>query len=93
MRQLQVKPEVSRYFYNSKTYYLEGIVLEPIIEENFFLPKGSSVQLVFEASALGSINLPAAKELLFSVEDLARESFSRGKPILRFIVIKVNENY
>ena len=92
MRQVRLKPEVFRYFHNSQTYYLEGIVLESIIEEIFFLPKGSSIQVVFDSSTLGSINLPAAKELLFSVEDLAQESFSRGRQILRFIVTEVNED-
>ena len=93
MRQVRVKPETFRYFHNSKTYYLTGTVLEPVLDDNsIIILKGASIQLVFNADTLGLINLPDAKELRFSIEDLAQQGFLKGRPILRFPVERINED-
>ena len=93
MRQVRVKPETFRYFHNSKTYYLVGTVLEPVIEDNsIIILKGSTIQLVFNADTLGLINLPDAKELRFSIADLAQQAVFKRRSILRFLVDRINED-
>lgn len=93
MISVRVRPESFTYFHNSKTYYLNGITLEPILDENFIiLPKGSFIQLLFDSSILNKINLAESKELLTTVESFAREVFSRGRKVLRFTVTNIDEN-
>ena len=93
MRQVRVKPESFKFFNNSQTYYLEGIVTQPLIEDNIIiLPSGSIIQLIFNTQTLGSVNLSESQELLFTVDSIAREIFSRGKRLLRFTVININED-
>ena len=93
MRQVRVKPESFKFFNNSQTYYLEGIVTQPLIEDNIIiLPSGSIIQLIFNTQTLGSVNLSESQELIFTVDSIAREIFSRGKRLLRFTVININED-
>ena len=93
MRQVCVKPESFKFFNNSKIYYLEGIVTQPIIEENtIILPRGSVIQLTFNTQTLGSVNLSESKELIFTVDSIARDIFSRGKRLPRFTAININED-
>lgn len=87
MRQVRVKPESFKYFHNSRIYYLDGIAIEPIIEEDTIIcPKGSLIQFVFNSTTLGVVNLPDAEELVLTVEPIAREIFTRGRFSLRFTV-------
>ena len=93
MRQVCVKPISFKYYHNSKTYYLNGIVLDPIVEENVIvIAKGSTIQLLFDSEALGTIHLADAKELIFFVESLAQDVYSRGRRILRFTTTRINED-
>ena len=93
MRQLRVKPEGFRYFNNSKTFYLNGLVLEPLIDEqSVLISKGTPVQLVFDIQTLGDIKLTEAAKLIFTVESFAQRAYSRGRRILRYIATQINED-
>ena len=93
MRQVCVKPESFKFFNNSQIYYLEGIVTQPIIEENtIILPRGSVIQLTFNTQTLSSVNLSESKELVFTVDSIARDIFSRGRRLPRFTAININED-
>ena len=92
MTQVRVKPAAFKYFHNSKTYYLIGTVLDPVIEgKSIFLLRGTPIQLVFDSATLGSINLPDSTALLFSVEPYFQEAFHNGRRFLRFTVNRINE--
>ena len=93
MRQLRVKPEGFRYFNNSKTFYLDGLVLEALIDEqSILIPKGATVQLVFDIQTLGDIKLTEASKLIFTVESFAQQAYSRGRRVLRYIATQINED-
>ena len=93
MRQVCVKPISFKYFHNSKTYYLNGSVLQPIFEDNsIILPRGSLIQLTFDSLVLGATDLQNSRSLIFTVEPLAQEVYSCGRNVLRFSVAEINEN-
>ena len=93
MRQVRVKPESFKYFSNSQTYYLNAIVLDPVLEEGLIiLQKGLIIQLTFTSEVLGQINLPDSRKLIFVIEKFAQEVYSRGHRVLRFTVNKIDEN-
>lgn len=90
MTQVRVKPESFKYFHNSQIYYLDGIAIEAIIEEDTIIcPKGTPVQLLFNSKTLGLVKLPESKELVLTVDPIARKVFPRGQLSLRFTVREI----
>ena len=94
MRQVRVQPVAFRYFHNSKIYYLFGNVLDPVIDENsIILPRGTIIQLVFDSTTLNGIHLPDSNEVVCVVDDLAQETFFRGRRVLRFTTNQIHVDH
>ena len=88
-----MKPISFKYYHNSKTYYLNGTVLQPLVEENtIVLPKGSIIQLIFDSPVLGRTDLPNSSKINCFVEPLAQEVYSCGRRVLRFTATQINED-
>ena len=87
MRQVRVKPESFKFFFNSNIYYLEGVTIEPIIEgETIICPEGVLIQLIFDSQTLGLVNLPASEEIVLTVDPISRKFLRRGRFALRYTV-------
>ena len=86
MKSLVFKPESFTYYSSSQTFYVNGVVVESLIDkDSVIIRRGSNVQLVFTSSVP---NFEDSRSKLFSgekfsvfIEPYAREAKLRNRAV------------
>ena len=95
MKAVCFQPESFQYFLNSDIFYVTGIILEPIFDENAqILKRGADCQLVFKSSVpnFDKEKLFTDEVLIVQVQNYVRDCKVKGREGKRLTVISFDED-